>query len=75
MSRAEWLQGAGLMRFEDAYTGWTDSRLTQEEAADLPVVCSRTFRRAVDRYEEAGLEGLRDKHLSEVSTERPRRTR
>ena len=55
------------MRFEDAYTGWTDSRLTQEEAADLPVVCSRTFRRTMDRYEEAGLERLRDERLSEVS--------
>jgi len=55
------------MRFEDAYTGWTQSRLSQEEAADLLGVCSRTFRRYVDRYEEAGLEGLRDRRLSEVS--------
>ena len=67
MRRAEWLQETRLMRFEDAYTGWTDSRLTQEEAADLPGVYSRTFRHHVDRYEEAGLEGLRDKRLSEVS--------
>ena len=55
------------MRFEGAYTGWTDSRLTQEEAADLLGVCLRTFQRTVDRYEKAGLEGLRDKRLSEVS--------
>ena len=67
MRRTEWLQETRLMRFEDAYTGWTQSRLTQEEAADLLGVCSRTFRRYVDRYEEAGLEGLRDRRLSEVS--------
>ena len=30
-------------------------------------VCERTFRRYVDRYEEAGLDGLLDKRLSQVS--------
>ena len=33
MSRAEWLQETRRMRFEEAYDGWTGSRLTQEEAA------------------------------------------
>ena len=32
------------MRFEDAYEGWTE-KLNQEEAARLPDVCPRTFRR------------------------------
>ena len=67
MRRAEWLEETRLMRFEEAYTGWRRSRLTQEEAAELLGVCSRTFRRHVDRYEEEGLDGLRDKRLSEVS--------
>ena len=31
-------------------------------------VCERRFRRYIDRYEEAGLEGLRDKRSSEVSS-------
>ena len=55
------------MRFEDACEGWQNKRLTQEQAAQLLGVCERSFRRDIDRYEEAGLEGLRDKRISEVS--------
>ena len=55
MSQTELLQEIRLMRFEEAYGGWTESRLTQEEAARLPGVCERTFRRYIDRYEEDGL--------------------
>lgn len=33
-------------------------------------VCERTFRRYIDRYEEAGLEGLIDKRLSQISHRR-----
>ena len=58
------------MRFEEAYGGWTESRLTQEEAARLLGVCDRTFRRYIDRYEEEGLEGLIDKRLSQISHRR-----
>ena len=67
MSRAKWLQETRLMRFEEAYEGWTHKRLTQEEAARLLGVCERSFRRYVDRYHEAGLDGLIDKRLSQVS--------
>ena len=35
MRRTEWLQETRRMRFEEAYEGWTESRLTQEEAALL----------------------------------------
>ena len=56
------------MRFEDAYEGWQGKRLTQEQAAQLLGVCERSFRRYIDRYEEAGLEGLMDKRISEVSS-------
>ena len=55
------------MRFEEAYTSWQDKRLTQEEAARLLGVCERTFRRYIDRFEEAGLEGLIDRRVEEVS--------
>ena len=37
------------MRFEEADEGWTEKRLTQINAAQLPGVCPRTFRlRVVD---------------------------
>lgn len=58
------------MRFEEAYTSWQDKRLTQEEAARLLGVCERSFRRYIDRYEEAGLEGLIDRRMNEVSHRR-----
>lgn len=58
------------MRFEEARSGWHEGRLTQEEAARLLGVCERTFRRYLSRHEEAGLEGLIDKRLSQVSQRR-----
>ena len=70
MRRTEWLQDTRLMRFEDAFESWTESRLTQEEAAQLLGVCARTFRRYIDRYEEAGLDGLIDKRMSQLSHRR-----
>ena len=41
-----------------------------EEAARLLGVCARTFRRYIDRYEEAGLDGLLDKRPTQVSHRR-----
>ena len=70
MGRTNWLQGTRKMRFEEAYGGWQADRLTQEEAARLLGVCERTFRRYIDRFEEAGVEGLIDKRLSQVSHRR-----
>ena len=70
MKRAEWLQEIKKMRFEEAYSGWTERRLTQEEAARLLGVCARKFRRYIDRYEEEGLDGLADKRLTQVSHRR-----
>ena len=55
------------MRFEEAYTGWQERRLTQEDAAELLGMCERSFRRYIDRYEEAGMGGLIDKRIGEVS--------
>jgi transposase len=55
------------MRFEEAYEGWQQSRLTQAEAASLLGVSERTFRRYLCRYEENGLEGLIDQRLEQVS--------
>jgi len=57
-----------MLRFEEAFAGWTEKRLTQEEVARLLGMCARTFRRYVDRFEDGGLDGLADKRLSEVSS-------
>lgn len=70
MKRTEWLQETRKMRFEEAYAGWSNGRLTQEEAARLLGVCDRTFRRYLERFHEAGVEGLIDKRLSQVSQRR-----
>ena len=67
MRRTAWLQELRMTRFEEAFFGWTESRLTQEEAARVWGVCTRTVWRWSDRYEEAGLDGLRDKRLSQAS--------
>ena len=67
MNRILWLEETKAMRFEEAYEGWTNKRLTQEEAAQLLSVCERSFRRYINRYHEAGLDGLIDKRLSQVS--------
>ena len=55
------------MRFEELYWGWQARTLTQEEAARVLGVSSRTFRRYVERYEERGMEGLGDKRLTQPS--------
>ncbi|MDW7712430.1 MAG: helix-turn-helix domain-containing protein [Deferrisomatales bacterium] len=55
------------MRFEEAYHGWQARRLTQEAAGRLLGVGERTFRRYVDRYEDEGMEGMRDKRLTQAS--------
>lgn len=67
MNRTELLQELRKMRFEEAYGGWQEKRLTQAEAALLLGVCERTFRRYVDRHEEGGLEALEDKRISQAS--------
>ncbi|MEW6501255.1 MAG: ISNCY family transposase [Thermodesulfobacteriota bacterium] len=56
-----------MRRFEEAYTEWQGRRLTQEEAARLLGVTTRTFRRYMHRYEEDGREGLLDRRLSRPS--------
>ena len=56
-----------MLRFEEALDAWTERRLTQEEAARLLGVCARTFRCHVDRHEEAGVDGLVDRRLSQLS--------
>jgi transposase len=56
------------MRFEESFSIWTEGRITQEEAARMLSVSSRTFRRYVDRYHNNGLDGLLDKRLTQASS-------
>ena len=70
MKRTEMLQEIRRMRFEEAYGGWQKGRLSQEEAAEILGVCSRTFRRQIGRYEENGFSGLDDKRLTQASHRR-----
>ncbi len=68
MRRTEWLQETRRMRFEEAYGGWQARRLTQEDEGRLLGEGERTFRRYVERYEDEGFEGLRDKRLTQTSS-------
>ena len=58
------------MRFEEAYTGWQDKRLTQQDAGQLLGVSERTFRRQIGRFEAQGMDGLIDLRMSQVSSRR-----
>jgi len=70
MKRTEILQENRKMRFEEVYGGWQKKRLSQDEAAEILGVCSRTFRRYIIGYKENGLEGLNDKRLTQASHRR-----
>jgi tRNA A37 N6-isopentenylltransferase MiaA len=70
MQRTKLLQEIRKMRFEEAYEGWNEGRLTQTEAACLLGICERSFRRYLLRYEAQGLEGLIDRRLEQMSNRR-----
>lgn len=67
MNRTKLKEEIKKMRFEEAYGGWLNKDLTQEQAACLLGVSVRTFRRYINRYEEEGLEGLFDRRLNRPS--------
>jgi transposase len=58
------------MRFEEAYGKWTKHSISQEEAAQILGMSSRTFRRYTGRYEDDGVEGLLDRRLTQASCRR-----
>ena len=67
MKPTQVLQEIRKMRFEEAYEGWNEGRLTQAEAARILGVCERSFRRYMGRYEADGLDGLIDRRLEQTS--------
>lgn len=58
------------MRFQEAYAGWQEKLLTQEDAGQLLGVSGRTFRRQIGRFEADGMQGLIDLRMSQVSSRR-----
>jgi len=67
MKPTQVLQEIRKMRFEEAYEGWNEGRLTQAEAARILGVCERSFRRYMVNYEADGLDGLIDRRLEQTS--------
>jgi hypothetical protein len=59
-----------VRRFEEAFEQYRRQCLTGEEAGELLGMSGRHFRRLCVRYEEAGVEGLRDRRIGKVSPHR-----
>ena len=57
-----------MMYFEEIFSKWQARKLTQEDAARLLGVSTRTFHRYARRYEEDSVEGLLDKRLDRASS-------
>ena len=59
-----------MVRLEEALERYRKRRLTGEEAGELLGMSGRHFRRLVERYDEEGREGLRDRRLGKPSPRR-----
>ncbi|HEX8836275.1 MAG TPA: ISNCY family transposase [Candidatus Acidoferrum sp.] len=70
MRRTTMLWEAFVTRFEEAFEQYKRRRLTGEEAGELLGLSGRHFRRLCVRYEEDGVEGLRDRRIGKVSPRR-----
>lgn len=67
MNRTTWLQDRRMQKFRDVLSRWERGDLSMLEAGEMLGMSERQFRRYRDRYEEAGLEGLRDQRLGKPS--------
>ena len=70
MRRTAMLWEVFVSRFEEAFEQHKRHRLTGEEAGELLGMSGRNFRRLVVRYEEDGVEGLRDRRIGKLSPRR-----
>ena len=59
-----------MQKFLDVLSRWEAGWLSMMEAGELLGMSERQFRRYRDRYEESGLEGLRDGRLGKPSAKR-----
>lgn len=70
MRRTTMLWEVFVIRFEEALSRYRKRRLTAEEAGEVLGMSGRHFRRLVDRYEDEGVVGLRDRRLGKPSPRR-----
>jgi transposase len=70
MRRASTLWEVFVLRFEEALERYRKRRLTAEEAGEVLGMSGRHFRRLIERYEEEGADGLRDRRLGKPSPRR-----
>jgi hypothetical protein len=70
MRRAAALWEVFVTRFEETFELYRRQRLSGEEAGELLGMSGRHFRRLCVRYEEDGIEGLRDRRIGKVSPRR-----
>lgn len=70
MRRTVMLWEVFVGRFEETFEQYKRRRLTGEEAGELLGMSGRNFRRLCVRYEEDGIEGLRDHRIGKVSPRR-----
>ena len=70
MRRTTMLWEVFVTRFEEAFEQYEKHRLSGEEAGELLGMSGRNFRRLCVRYEEDGVEGLRDRRIGKVSSRR-----
>jgi hypothetical protein len=59
-----------VLRFQKAPEHYRNRRLTADEAGELLGISGRNFRRLTVRYDEEGVEGLRDRRLGKPSPRR-----
>jgi hypothetical protein len=70
MRRTTMLWEVFVTRFQEAFEQYEKHRLSGEEAGELLGMSGRNFRRLCVRYEEDGVEGLRDRRIGKVSPRR-----
>src|SRR5260370_19062640 len=70
MRRTRPLWEVFVLRFEEALERYRKRRLTADEAGEVLGMSGRHFRRMVVRYDEEGVEGLRDRRLGRRSPRR-----
>ena len=70
MGTARVHEGVRRMRFESLVGRWDRGEIGQAEAAEMLGVSVRTLQRWIDRFEEAGAEGLADRRLGRPSPQR-----
>jgi len=70
MRRTAMLWEVFVTRFQEAFEQYEKHRLSSEEAGELLGMSGRNFRRLCVRYEEDGIEGLRDRRIGKVSSHR-----